>query len=135
MSRKMNKMLRDAGCAGSLPNNILWFVLFLPIAKNAGSKGIFPAASAVLFVQIIPHGALIILLFDFQYYGAVCLPLLRKNPVPYAADIQPLPISCHLILYQTLCQHRVRILLQQEMQRLADACRLYSFHSSTPFQK
>lgn len=76
MSRKMNKMLRDAGYAGSLRHNILWFILLLPIAKSAGSKGSFPAAGTVLFVQIIPHRALIILLFDLQNYGAICLPLL-----------------------------------------------------------
>lgn len=111
MSRKMNKMLRDAGCLDFRWHKILCFAPFLSFCKmHRQSSVLRSAAGVVLFVQIIPHRALIILLFDFQNNGTVRLLLLRKNPVLNTADIQPLPVTRHLILYQAPSQLRIGVL-------------------------
>ena len=75
MSRKMNKMLRDAGYADVLGHNILWFCN-TGMQKAPTEECMNSAAGAALFVQIIPHGALVILLFDLQNHRTVFLLLL-----------------------------------------------------------
>lgn len=71
----MNKMLRDAGYADAPRHNILWFCNTGMQKAPALEDGI-SAAGAALFVQIISHGALVILLFDLQNHRTVFLLLL-----------------------------------------------------------
>ena len=75
MSRKMNKMLRDAGYADAPRHNILWFCN-TGMQKAPALEHLISAAGAALFVQIISHGALVILLFDLQNHRTVFLLLL-----------------------------------------------------------
>lgn len=71
----MNKMLRDAGCVNAPRHNILWFCN-IGMQKAPALEHIISAAGAALFVQIIPHGTLVILLFDLQNHRTVFLLLL-----------------------------------------------------------
>lgn len=71
----MNKMLRDTGYADAHRHNILWFCN-TGMQKAPTEECMNSAAGAALFVQIIPHGALVILLFDLQNHRAIFLLLL-----------------------------------------------------------
>ena len=153
MSRKMNRMLRHAlefdshslyiVAAGLFSSSYCAFpdIFDLLYAKNPGAgssiTGILSAPGNAWFIslEIISHRALIILFLYHQDHRAIRLRLLGHDPILHIAAVQPLFICRHFLLHQPPGQPGFRILLQQKMQCLADACSLYPFHIPFPFQK